>query len=133
VQEVTRSVGLRYDRDALLRIWRLSGKCIDKVKQAIELMLYRHNTSNDVTKPHGFLIDCLKRNWQDGFNIYYEPELPKNLDFIKKRRMEFQLLHSPKICSSLPKETSNSARLMIISKLHSFSCYLKQRLQYYKS
>jgi hypothetical protein len=39
-------------------------------------MLYRHNSSKPIPKPHGFLMDCLKYNWQDGFNIYYEPELP---------------------------------------------------------
>jgi hypothetical protein len=69
-------VGLKYDRDALNRIWRLSGKCWVNIQQAIELMLYRHR-STPVSKPHGFIMDCLKYNWQEGFDVLYEPELPK--------------------------------------------------------
>ena len=69
-------VGLKYDSDALLRIWRLSGKSLTRVREVVELMLYRHR-SNPVRKAHGFIIDALKHNWQCGFNPFYEPDLPK--------------------------------------------------------
>lgn len=76
IDKLLRQVGLRYDADALSRIWQLSGKCIDRITQAIELMLYRHSSVTKIERPHGFIIECLKRNWVDGFNIFYEPELP---------------------------------------------------------
>lgn len=70
------SVGLKYDSNALTRIWRLAGKKIEPVMKAIELMLYRHSSS-EIAKPHGFIIQCLTEGWQKSFDIYYEPELPK--------------------------------------------------------
>ncbi len=76
IDKVTREVGLRFDRDALNRIWRLSGKCFDRIIQSIELLLYR-NSNRPIVNPHGFLVDCLTYNWQDGFDLYYQPELPK--------------------------------------------------------
>ncbi len=76
IDKVTREVGLRFDRDALNRIWRLSGKCFDRIMQSIELLLYR-NSNRPIVNPHGFLVDCLTYNWQDGFDLYYQPELPK--------------------------------------------------------
>lgn len=72
-----RKVGLRYDQDALCRIWQLSGKCLDRVTQTIELMLYRHSSVSDVRRPHGFVIDCLQYGWAKGFDIFYEPKLPR--------------------------------------------------------
>lgn len=81
IDSLLTDVGLKYDRDALNRIWRLAGKKIESVVKAIELMLYRHSSTN-VAKPHGFIIECLKGGWQDGFDIYYQPELPK-LDGVK--------------------------------------------------
>ncbi|BAU65670.1 hypothetical protein STA3757_30590 [Stanieria sp. NIES-3757] len=77
INELCSRIGLRYDRSALLMIWRLAGKSIERIKQAIELMLYRHNSNDPVTKPHGFLIKALKYGWQDGFDLYYQPELPR--------------------------------------------------------
>ena len=71
-----RKVGLVYDADALNNIWRLSGKSVERVINSIELLLYR-NSGKKIEKPHGFIIDCLKYRWSDGFDIYYEPELPK--------------------------------------------------------
>lgn len=76
IDTLLQKVGLKYDRQALNRIWRLSGRCIDRIVKAIELLLYRHQTSA-IAKPHGFLIECLKHNWQEGFDPYYEPELPQ--------------------------------------------------------
>lgn len=75
VDELLKKIGLDYDQDALNRIWRLSGKSISRVVEAIEFLLHR-NSSNKISKPHGFIIECLKKRWCDGFDIYYEPELP---------------------------------------------------------
>ena len=76
IDDLLNAVGLKYDRDALTRIYRLAGKKIEPVVKAIELMLYRHS-STAITKAHGFIIQCLKGGWQENFDIYYEPELPK--------------------------------------------------------
>ena len=76
VKQLTERIGLKYCQDALIRIWRLSGKSIERIAKAIELMLY-NNSSTPIAKPHGFLMECLKRNWQEGFDPYYEPELPR--------------------------------------------------------
>lgn len=76
IDSLLKQVGLIYDQNALNRIWRLAGKTVDAVVDAIELMLYRHS-SKPIPRPHGFIIECLKQQWQKGFNLYYEPELPK--------------------------------------------------------
>lgn len=76
IDSLLQAVGLKYDRDALNRIYRLAQAKIESVVKAIELMLYRHS-STPVAKPHGFIIKCLRNGWQDGFDIYYQPELPK--------------------------------------------------------
>ena len=76
IDSLLTNVGLKYDRDALSRIYRLAGKKIESVVNAIELMLYRHS-STEIPKPHGFIISCLTHGWQDGFDLYYQPELPK--------------------------------------------------------
>ncbi len=76
IDKLLRKIGLRFDRDALNRVWQLSGRCIDRVVQSIELLLHRNSTKT-VANPHGFIIDCLKFNWQEGFELYYAPELPK--------------------------------------------------------
>lgn len=76
IDKLLREVGLRFDSEALVKIWQLSGKCIDRVTQTIELMLYR-NCSTPIARPHGFVIDCLRQGWSKGFDIFYQPELPK--------------------------------------------------------
>ena len=75
IDNLLQKVGLKYDSQAIHRIWRLSGKCINRIVKAIELLLYRHQHSA-IARPHGFIIECLKHNWQEGFDPYYEPELP---------------------------------------------------------
>ncbi|MGK7951391.1 MAG: hypothetical protein AB4368_22055 [Xenococcaceae cyanobacterium] len=49
---------------------------INRVVQSIELLLYS-NCTKTVANPHSFIMDCLRFNWQEGFAIYYQPELPK--------------------------------------------------------
>ena len=75
LDRLLRKVGLIYDADALNNIWRLSGKSVERVVNSIKLLLHR-NSSKTIKKPHGFIIDCLKNRWSDGFDLYYEPELP---------------------------------------------------------
>ena len=75
VDLLLQKVGLKFDPDALNNIFRLSGGCIQRVIKSIELLLHRHQ-SKKIPKPHGFIIDCLKKRWADGFDLYYEPELP---------------------------------------------------------
>ncbi|MEM6613269.1 MAG: hypothetical protein AAF652_13635 [Cyanobacteria bacterium P01_C01_bin.72] len=71
-------IGLKYDRDALARIWRLAGRSMADITSAIELLLHRHSTQAEAIKnPQGFIIECLKYSWQRGFNIFYQPELPQ--------------------------------------------------------
>ena len=75
VDELLKKIGLKFDADALQNIYRLSGKSIDRVVKAIELLLHR-NSSKKIPKPHGFIIECLKKRWSEGFDLYYEPDLP---------------------------------------------------------
>ncbi len=75
IDTLLRKVGLKFDQDALLNIYRLSGKSIDRVVKSIELLLYR-NSKKQIARPHGFIMDCLRKRWCDGFDIYYQPELP---------------------------------------------------------
>jgi hypothetical protein len=78
IDSLFRELGIIYTPDALVRIWRLAGKSIQQVKNAIELMLYEHSTSADgVRKAHGWLISCLRGNWQKGLNLYYQVKLPQ--------------------------------------------------------
>ncbi|MEL6580037.1 MAG: hypothetical protein AAFQ14_09810 [Cyanobacteria bacterium J06621_12] len=70
-------VGIKYDQHALLRIWRLAGKSMDSVSEAIEMLLHRHSTqAKAIPNPQGWLIDCLKYGWYKDFDLYYQAELP---------------------------------------------------------
>lgn len=106
IDNLLQGVGLKFDADALLKIYRTSGKSIQRVSRSIELLLYRNN-SQKISKPHGFIIECLKRRWCDGFDIYYEPELPafqskgEISNFIKK-------LTNKVIPEQIPKEVGIS-------------------------
>lgn len=78
LHSILSKVGLIYSRDALLRIWRLAGRKIESVRKAIELMLYQNSTQSEpIRKASGWLVSCLKNNWQENFDSYYQPELPK--------------------------------------------------------
>ncbi len=90
VDNLFRKVNLRFDRDALNRIWRLAGKSLDRIKQAIELLLYRHSNT-EIRNPYGFIIESLKHGWQEGFNLNYVPELPKFND--KPSLIQFVINH----------------------------------------
>lgn len=76
IDRLLREVNLRFDGEALNRIWQLSGKCVDRVMECIEFTLYR-NSSTPIERPHGYLINALTRGLAVGFDAFYEPELPK--------------------------------------------------------
>lgn len=70
-------VGLKYDPDALNRIWRLAEKSIDNVSQAVELLLARYSTNKEgINNPAGYLIEILKKGYYKNFNLYYDCDLP---------------------------------------------------------
>jgi hypothetical protein len=76
-EELLKKIGLNFDAHAIRRIYRLSGKCIDRLVKSLEHLLYRN--SNGVEKignPEGFLINSLTYGWSDNFDLYYEPEIP---------------------------------------------------------
>lgn len=70
-------VGINYDQHALLRIWRLAGKSMDSITEAVEMLLHRHSTQTDkINNPQGWIVNCLKYGWAKGFDLYYQAELP---------------------------------------------------------
>ena len=75
LEDVLEKTKLKFDPDAIKRIWKLAGKKIDNVVDAITLLLHR-NKIKQISNPQGFLIDCLKFKWHEGFDPYYVPELP---------------------------------------------------------
>ena len=79
IDKLFQKVNLQFTRDALTRIWRLAGKKIENVVKTIELLVYQNSTPSNkpIERPHGFVIDCLKYRWYDGFDLYYQPEIPK--------------------------------------------------------
>ena len=71
------NLGLNYTPDAILKLWRMAGKSVTEVKNAVELMLFQHSTQEKkIRNPHGWLYDCLRSGWQKGLNLYYQVELP---------------------------------------------------------
>ena len=48
IDKLTKKIGLKYDPDALNNIWRLSGKSINRVIKAIELMVYRNHSNKPI-------------------------------------------------------------------------------------
>lgn len=76
IDSLLRQINLKFDRDALNRIYRLANQKVDEVVDAIQLLLYR-NGSKEIPKPHGFIMDCLKKGWHLAFDPLFEPELPR--------------------------------------------------------
>jgi hypothetical protein len=77
IDTLFKNVGIAFSHDALNRIWRLSGKCLDNITKTLELLLHRHSTSSEkIVNPQGFIIQCLKDCWYKTFDLYYQTELP---------------------------------------------------------
>lgn len=71
-------LGMEWSRDALLKIWRMSGKSVDDVKTAIEHMLHINtNQSKPIGTAHGWFISCMQNGWHKLFNHQLTYELPK--------------------------------------------------------
>jgi hypothetical protein len=90
IDHLLRQVNLIFDRDALYRIYRLANQKVDEVVNAIELLLCR-NSSKAISKPNGFIIECLKKGWHLTFNPLYEPELPRFRDMADLREFSDKL------------------------------------------
>lgn len=66
-------LGMKYTNDALMRIWRLAGKSLSEVKNAVEYMLKTHSLKlkqsecldepEGIRTPKGWLHECLKYGW----------------------------------------------------------------------
>jgi hypothetical protein len=55
-------LGMEWSREALLKIWRMAGKSVDDVKDAIDFMLHANTTQSEpIRKPHGWFIRCMER------------------------------------------------------------------------
>lgn len=69
---------LPYTIDSVKRFWRLSGKNVAEVKNAVKLLLFQHSTQKEkkIESPMGWLHHCLLYGWQKGLNLYYQTELP---------------------------------------------------------
>lgn len=77
IDTLFKNVGINFTHDALNRIWRLSGKCLDNIVKSVELLLHRHSTSCEkISNPQGFIVQCLKDGWYKTFDLYYQAELP---------------------------------------------------------
>jgi hypothetical protein len=75
--ELLKKIGLKFDRDALLKMWRSSGKSIERIVNAIKFVLHRNSkAAKPIGNPHGLLVDSLRYGWAENFDLYYEPELP---------------------------------------------------------
>jgi sulfite reductase alpha subunit-like flavoprotein len=71
-------LGMKWSRDALLKIWRMSGKSVDDVRTAIEHMLtVNTNQSKPIDTAHGWFIGCMQNGWHKLFNHQLTYELPK--------------------------------------------------------
>lgn len=88
-------LGMSYTEDALTRLWRYADKKVSQVQDAVEYMLYCHSEklnqsehelgAKGISKPHGWLNECLKYGWHINAGFYSEMELPylDNLEEIK--------------------------------------------------
>jgi cytochrome c556 len=84
VDSLFQKLGMRYTQDALMRIWRLAGKNMSNLSDAVTYMLQCHaeklrrtehlDEPEGVTTPKGWLHDCLKYGWHtvnDVVNLPY--------------------------------------------------------------
>ena len=72
-----RKIGMKYSKDALVRIWRLANKNYDDVVDAVQLLLHRHSTQAEpIPNPYGWLIKCLEIGWHLDSELINSPKLP---------------------------------------------------------
>lgn len=77
IDSLFKRIGLEFNYSALVNIWRMAGKSIDEVKNAVKLLLFQHSTQKDkIENAHGWIVSCVRYGWQKGLNLYYQPDLP---------------------------------------------------------
>ncbi|MEY2831217.1 MAG: hypothetical protein RLZZ574_475 [Cyanobacteriota bacterium] len=79
-------LGMEWSREALLKIWRMAGKKVDDVKDAIDFMLHANTTQSEpIRKPHGWFIRCMERGEYKLFAhqlLYQLPRFSDQLDLM---------------------------------------------------
>ncbi len=114
-----KQLGMNYDHESLMRIWKFSGKNMSEIKNAVEYMFRVNNEKLEhseslngepkgIRTAKGWLHDCLRKGW----HIYdQEVELPYiNGDYIHSfidslmgtSRFEWEASHSKADCK-IPK------------------------------
>lgn len=65
LRDLFSKLGMHYTDDAIARLWRMAGKKVSEVKNAVEFMLKSHaeHKQGGIPKPHGWLHNCLKNGW----------------------------------------------------------------------
>lgn len=83
IDTLFRKLGMKYSPDALMRIWRMAGKSIAEIKNAVAYMITYHSTKvgnprcaedkKGVTSPKGWLHECLKHGWHNDTKDIFLP------------------------------------------------------------
>lgn len=76
IDQLTRSVGLVFDRKALANLVRYG---VDRVKGAIDLLKLRSMT-NRIGNPHGFIVSATRFNWFEKRNVLSGDSLETGLE-----------------------------------------------------
>ena len=77
IESLTSSLGLRFTKDALVKLWRMAGKSVKDIQKAVEMMIYSNSTQEQPIKNAcGWLYDCLRYGWYEEYDPYYQTELP---------------------------------------------------------
>jgi hypothetical protein len=78
IESLFNKLGMKWSRDALLKIWRMSGKSVDDVKTAIECMLHSNTTQTEpIRDAHRWFIRCMEIGWYRLFHHQLNYELPR--------------------------------------------------------
>ena len=71
-------LGMEWSREALLKIWRMAGKSVDSVKDAIDFMLHANTKQSEpIRNPHGWFIRCVERGEYKLFAHQLAYQLPR--------------------------------------------------------
>ena len=77
IDSLFKRIGMEFNYSALVNIWRMAGKSVDEVKNAVKLLLFQHSTQKDkIENAHGWIVSCVRYGWQKGLNLYYQVDLP---------------------------------------------------------
>lgn len=77
IESLTSSLGLKFTRDALVKLWRMAGKSVKGVQVAVEMMLHSNSVQEQPIKNAcGWLYNCLRYGWHEEYDPYYQAQLP---------------------------------------------------------